>query len=285
MIIRESMDSYLAREAMSASMAWEIANECPRYAYLRSPFCPEEERVERTGSNRMDFGTIVHLATLEENLLAERALIVSDDSWRSKNAKYMRGLALAEGKIAILSEDFKRMQRVRRALEADEEAGLLLFGKGESEVTYTWEWAGIPCKARIDRLAENEGGKILVHLKTSESANPRAFENVGARLGYAMTCAWYLDGWRMQSNEAVFDTYRIVVVASQPPHLATVCYYDFEDIENGRTRYKQALGEFRRARESGVWRGYNDSGLPAMLREPAWYRRNMADLEGETRDE
>jgi hypothetical protein len=285
MIVRESMDSYLAREAVSRSMAWNISSECPRYAYLCSPFSSEDERVPRKQSERMEFGEIAHLAILESHLLHERVLIVSEKDWRTNRAKEMRDVAISEGKIAILLKDFERIGRLRKALEADEEAGPLLFGKGESELTYTWVWGGVPCKARIDRLAEDDAGKILVHLKTSESANPRAFEHVGARLGYAMTCAWYLDGWRMQSTDAVFDTYRVVVVASQPPHLATVCYYDVEDIENGRTRYKQALGEFRRARESGVWRGYGTALGPQLLREPAWYRKQMADLEGGSRDE
>jgi hypothetical protein len=198
----------------------------------------------------------------------------------------MHDVAVAEGKTALLLRDFQRMQRVRKALEEDEDAAPLLFGKGESEVTYTWEWEGVPCKARIDRLADDGLNKTLVHLKTSRSANPRAFEQVGASLGYALACAWYLDGWHEQGPEAVFDSYCVVVVSSKEPILVTVGAYDHDDMEDARTDIKHALAEFRRAKGKGVWRKYGDSSAssrgPGVLifHQPAWYRRRVADLEG-----
>ena len=277
---RETMEAYLAREAVSASFCHDLTSECPRYAYLRSPFCPEEERVAHSATDAMDFGTIAHCALLEEHLLEERILLVSEANWRTKSAQAVREQAAGEGKIAMLTRDYQRVRELRWSLESDPVAGPLVFSKGESELSYTWEWDGVPCKARIDRLTECEEGKCLVHLKTSRSANPLAFANVGAGLGYALAMAWYLDGWYEQSPEAAFDSYRMVVIGSNPPHLTTVCYYDPIDLEIGRRRYKKALVEFRRARESGVWRGYAVGNGPVMLREPAWYRRAVSDEEG-----
>jgi uncharacterized small protein (DUF1192 family) len=286
-IVRESMDDYLAREAVSSSMIWDVADECPAFAYRRSPFCPEERRIVRKATDRMDFGEIAHLAVLEPELLLDRVLVVSESDWRTKAAREMRDLAITEGRIALLLKDFERVQAVRREIEQDEDAAPLLFGKGESELTYLWEWDDLPCKARIDRLAIVEGERILIHLKTSMSAKPLAFANVGARLGYAMTCAWYLDGWHEQTeefNDVVFDTYRVVVVASETPHLASVVRYDREDIYDGRSTYLEALAEIRHALDTGVWRKYGKEPGVQTISNPPWYRRHRADVEGINRE-
>lgn len=258
---------YQARQALSASMAWELVNECPALAYHNSPFNPERKP---DNAKHFDFGIAIHLAVLEPEKLADRIFVIDAKDFRTKAAQEQRDMAYVGKQIPLLWEDFEIVKRMRKHLEASPAADLL-FGEGQNEVSYTWEWAGVPCKARADRLVGNK----IIDLKSASSASPAAFQRAMTRDGHHVRAAWYLDGyaelWRYSLADAGTiipdempvrvngSEYLFVVVGKDKPHLVQTYQIGEHSLVRGRTLYRKALSECRQCLTTGIWRGYGPS--------------------------
>jgi hypothetical protein len=290
MIHRETEAEYHARLAVSATFCLDLLTECPAQAWYNSVFNPERPSEEPNGD--LDFGKLVHLATLENHLLAERVMIVDAGDFRKKEARDLRDEAYVQNKIPLLFSSARKrnstrcgyedLQTIRQTLEQSA-AAELLFGPGESEVSFTWDFARIACKARADRVVPGK----LVDLKTAVSASPGAFSKAIADYGHHLRAAWYLDGWaearddtRLHDIEVMRD-YLFVVVGKSEPHLVQTYRLDDHALEAGRRLYRKALSEIRRARETGVWSGYGGEGKESIITMPLPTRVDyqLADME------
>ena len=58
-------------------------------------------------------------------------------------------------------------QAIANAVLANPDAAALLDLPGESELTVTWDENGVPCKGRLDRLAQSGNGPLVIDLKTT----------------------------------------------------------------------------------------------------------------------
>lgn len=269
-LISETMQEYHARKALSAGMAWQIVNDCPAQAWWESCFNPDFVRDE---ARHFDFGTAAHLAILEPHELARRIVEIDAENYRSKAAQEARDRAYLEGRVPLLVGDNAMLSGLRMAIEQSA-AAHLFFGEGYSESSYTWEWDGVPCKARVDRLAQGH----LIDLKTANSASPQAFQRAMIRDGHHLRAAWYIDGWRKTGNND--RPYLFVVVAKTPPHLVSVLQLDEQSIEWGRRLYRKALTTFRQCQETNVWPGYTQEE-PSVVTLPAWLEFQYGALEDE----
>jgi len=305
MIHRESAEEYHARQAVSASFCWELLQECPAQAWFNSCFNPQRPPEATNGD--LDFGKIVHIAALEERELGERVAIIDHGSFRTKVARELRDEVRASGKVPILfasarerkstAYGYEDVRAARKALE-ESAAAEMLFGPGESEVSYTWDFhyyqtteparyeaRTASCKARADRIVP---GKI-VDLKTAASASPDAFGRAMARDGHHLRAAWYLDGWLRgrhpdyQKFEGSKIEYLFVVVGKPEPHLVQTYRLDDRALEWGRRLYRKALSEIRRSRETGVWSGYDGQDRNSIITAslPAFAERQLAEMEME----
>ena len=271
----ESMAEYQARKAVSAGFLWRMVNDCPAQAYWESCFNPASVREE---ARHFDDGIALHCAVLEPHLLARQIVEIDADNYRTKAAQEARDRAYLDGRTPMLASDWAKVQEMRLAIERSD-AAELFFGDGQSEVSYTWEWDGVPCKARADRIA----GGHLIDLKTAVSASPRAFQRAMIRDGHHLRAAWYIDGWQEQGRDDGGGLppprdYLFVVVAKLAPHLVSIFPLSERAIEKGRLLYRKGLATFRQCQETGVWPGYGEA---APIELPTWYEYQLADMEAE----
>jgi hypothetical protein len=276
-LIFETSEEYHARQALSAGMAWTMVTECPLLAWYQSAFNPGRE--EKNGKH-FDIGTAAHLGTLEEHKLAERIVVLDCENYRTKAAQETRDGAYEAGKIPLLAKDWELVREIGHMI--DLQCDLFRHG-GPVEATYVWEWEGVPCKARADKIA----GNLIVDLKTAASASPQAFQRAMIRDGHHLRAAWYVDGYRQAMSNASVSVesraaYRYVVVGKDEPHIVTQFELDARSLEWGRRLYRRALSEFRRAQETGVWSGYGREGENKITMSlPAFAEHQLADLEAE----
>jgi hypothetical protein len=296
MLIREPATDYHARPAVSASLLWDIASpeSCLKQAWYNSQWLNPDGVREK--SEDMDNGTILHLACLEPHLLNERITIVDADSWRTKEARQRREDAYANGLVPVLADrsmgtSYRTLMEMRKVLEESAAAPLLFGSEGESEVTFTWDaWVPysenprqdedmrIPCKARADRILKD---RYIVDLKSAPSASPTSFQRDVVSWGHHLRAAFYLDGWAMQeeSAEKTWD-YLFVVCSKRPPHLVSVYRLDERTQIWGQRLYRKALGDFKRAWQSGHWPDFATE--PVMtVGLPTYAEYRLADLEAE----
>ena len=269
--IRESMEAYQARKAMSAGMAWRMVTECPLLAWHHSPFNPGYEPEQK---REFDIGTAAHLAILEVPEFDKRVEEIEADDWRTKQAKVLRDEAYECGKVPLLTKDIWLVNEMSDAIERQCD----LFRDGMSEVTYVWEWDGVPCKARVDYIANRRPqGMLLIDLKTASSSSPAAFQRAMLRDGHHLRAAWYLDGYAHSVATDDKVSYRYVVVGKDEPHIVSEFAIGPRSLEWGRRLYRRAMGLFRQCQATGGWPGYR--GGPLELPPHAEYA--LADMEAE----
>jgi len=269
-IIAESMEAYQSRKALSAGMAWKIVNECPLLAWHESPFNPD---YQTRHALEFDIGEAAHLAILEPEELRRRCEVVPADNYHTKAAKELRDLLYEQGKVPLLRKHCELVYKIGQAIESQCD----LFRDGTAEATYTWQWEGVPCKARVDYIANRRPqGMLLVDLKTAASASPAAFQRAMVRDGHHLRAAWYLDGY-MAGVSTEPARYRYVVVSKDEPHIVSEFEVDERATEWGRRLYRRALATFRQCMKSGIWPGYVEKVAAVGL--PSWSEYQLADME------
>lgn len=268
-------DAYHCTEALGASGAWVLANDCPAMFHAYSPFNPD--RLPNDSNHAMSIGTALHLAALEPDRLDSRCVVVDAEDWRTKAARDAREAAVSAGHVPLLHKDRALVDRLAAALRANRDAASLLEG-ADTEVSYFWDADGVPCKARADIVAY--GGAALADLKASANASPGFFQRRAFDAGHFLRAPWYSDGWQIANGGACPD-YWFIIVAREPPHLVTVARLDTQALEWGRQMIRRALTLFKECRDRGVWPPYCTE--PATLSLPAFaeyrLREEMIDAE------
>lgn len=245
-----STDAYHDLPALSASGAWTIVQDCVMKFWHDSPFNPDY-KPER--SRAFDIGTAAHLALLEPNHFAARAVIIDAPDYRTKAAQQQRDEAYNLGKTPLLVHQVEDVMAIRKSVLAHPiAAAAFTDGKPEQSVLWTDPATGLPCKARPDWI--RNGRAYIVDLKTASSANPYTFPGNAYRLGYPLRAAWYIDGYERVTGERL--NYWFVAVEKKPPYLVSVFHYDDQALEWGRLIARQALAIFARAIERDECPGY-----------------------------
>ena len=271
--IRESMEAYQARKAMSAGMAWRMVTECPLLAWHHSPFNPG---YEPQTARHFDVGTAAHLAILEPDEVDRRVVQLDCDNYRTAAARLIRDEVYEIGKTPLLAPDADLVIRMCGVIKSQCD----LFQDGAAEVTYVWEWDGVPCKARVDYIANRRPrGMLLIDLKTASSSSPVAFRRAMLRDGHHLRAAWYLDGYAHSVATDDKVSYRYVVVSKDEPHIVSEFEVGPRSLEWGRRLYRKAIEMFPKYMKSGVWPGYVETATPVEL--PAHAEYALADMEAE----
>lgn len=262
---------YHAIKALSAGMAITLDRECPLRAWLDSPFNPAQVRENK---RTFDIGTAAHLAVLEPADLTQRVVVHDFDDYRTKEARDIRDSAWAAGRTPLKPAEWKLVEGVAHALNSRTAKGKLFTG-GHAEVSLTWEWDGVPCKARPDYLPGS--GAYLVDLKTANSANPRAVARKAFDEAWHVRAAWYLAGAEAATGKRP-EHYWFVVVEKEPPHIAEVYELDDRSLIWGERIIGRALRLFAECTASGRWPSYC-GGKPTVIGLPGWAEFQLADRE------
>lgn len=137
---------------------------------------------------------------------------------------------------------------------------------GEAELSYFWQDkdTGLVCRCRPDFL---RGGNIIVDIKTTADAEPKAFSKQIANLNYHLSAAFYLDGVTAVTGEK-YDKFIIIAVEKEPPYGVSVHLLDEGTIDAGRFLYKKALKKLKECKDKDEWQGYPDEILSTAI--PAW---------------
>ena len=212
----------------------------------------------RKATTALRDGLVAHLAVLEPKAFA--ALPVYDGIRRGKEWEAFKA-AHAGSDIITKSE---QEEAVAIASAIGRQCGEFFVG-GQSEVTVLWEYAGIPCKSRLDYWIH---GRWLVDLKTAQDASPRGFGAAAARSRAVGQLAMYFDALVAAGEEPGAPV--LVAVEKEPPYLAQAYTIDEGQLDLGRAIYRKALATWDECRRSGSWPGYSMDGSAIPLALPAW---------------
>lgn len=221
-----------------------------------------------------DLGNLFHWATLEPDMVEQRAIQIPGDYLGSTEA-WLTGKAVKEeieewklehpGKLICKPKMWKTAHWMAKNVRKHPAAAVLLDA-GEAEVTIFSTMNGIPTKVRPDYLPT--GRRIAVDLKSDANPAPIAFKKKIYDMGYFRGGAYYLDNITQVFNELYLD-YMWIVADKTPPHPVVVFHANAQDLTLGRKSYQELLERYEYCLEHDVWPGYNDEGV-VEVQMPQW---------------
>lgn len=246
---------YRAAPGLNWSQLKHIARSPRDYAFqLDAPNTP---------TAAMRLGSAVHAAILEPERYAAEWTVYSG----RRAGKAWLDFANANADKHILSDkeadDVTVMAEHCRA--HPDCARRLSSGWAERSVFWQEDVVGfdepVAMKARLDWVYEDDGGFVLVDLKTSRDVAPRPFGTTAGKLMYHGQIAHYLNALQSVVGDAPVRA-EIMVVESGRPWNAGVYMIDDTAIECGLLRRRQMLERLAECTRRDEW--------PGLLPEPQW---------------
>lgn len=246
-----------------------LSSSGARTLVTRSParFAHEREH-GRPDTAAFDLGHAAHARVLG---VGDPLMEVPADDWRSKSAREDADAIRAAGGIPLLSKQLRQVEAMVAAVRAHPVAGPLFARAGRAEQTLVARdpESGVMCRARPDWLPHVADGarRLVVDLKTTTSADPRAFAKSMADFGYHQQDPFYCDvlHWLGLTGD-IEPGFVLVAVEKDPPHLVSVGRPTARAREWGRVLNRKARDLFRHGLETGEWPGYeprvHDLDLP-----------------------
>lgn len=266
-----SMGDYQDADALSFTGAVKLLPpSCPaKYRYWRDN--PEEP------TDVFDIGTAAHALVFRG---AHRIDVIDAKNWQTKAAQTAKKDARATGRIALLTDQWQRVQDMAEALWRHPIASALLRG-GAFEQSIFWKdtHAGIQRKARLDFLPHRTPADMYgVDYKSCANAHPDSCSKALWTYRYCQQAAWYLDAMdAMDLTSAYHTPFHFIFQEKTPPYVVTVAQPDTDAIRWGRELNRTAMGIYRECVATQRWGGYDDEVVPISL--PTWAEYQLADMD------
>jgi exodeoxyribonuclease VIII len=264
-VIKELPDPDYRKLRRLSKSECDLLNDCPaKYRYIKDH--PED----REETDALTFGRAIHSAILTPDEFAKdftllpkfvgRGAVNAKRAWAEENAS----------KTPLKPDSYEKIERMREALFNSVIARKLFWDwQGDSELTALWASQLDPsvppvlCKGRMDRVVTSpDGNKIIVDLKTTESADPHDFpRKCFYQYRYHVQAASYIDGLRDASGDNV-DSFIFVAIEKEPPYLIACYVSDDAFLQVGRAHYLKNVKTYAECCLSGNWPGYPTELIP-----------------------
>jgi hypothetical protein len=207
----------------------------------------------------MRTGNVIHAALLERERYAREMVLKPDFNRRSNAGKAEEAawLEANEGKIIVSESDAELIDAILSSVERKPHV-IAMLDAAEKEVTGLGydESTRLLCRIRPDAMLIDDG--MILDLKTSTDASPRAFERSIYQYGYHIQAAFYL---RVASQIVGrrLEMFRWIVVEKTPPYEVAVYDADSAWLSMGDQEIDRAVRRIDKAMRSGVWDGYQQA--------------------------
>lgn len=227
-------------------------------AYIENP--PEQ-------TPAMLLGSALHCWVLEPKEFCKRYAVVPELDRRTKAGReaWTQFQDQASGKELLTPEQLEAVRNMGAAVHGCHARNLVeLCEVHEQAITWTDPVTGLACKGRLDAYSPHTG--VVVDIKTTSDASPRAFQRTIATYLYHGQAAFYLDG--LNANGIRAEHFIFVAVEKEPPYGVASYACSPEMIAAGRMLTRQYLDTHKECLDSGRWPGYLDQVQPIEL--PRW---------------
>lgn len=267
--LRDTPEDYYARWALSNSGMDALA-KCP--ARLKA-------LLDRGGQGDADTpallcGRLFHCMALEPEELGSRYRR-REHAGTTKEGRAEIAAAKRDGVTLIPGQTWDACEGMAAAVMAHPALGTARKQRTEVSVYWTERDGVVPCKARIDMLADIPGfGPVAIDLKTTCDASPRELERGILKYGYHRQAAWYLRGLRTVGIDV--RAFVFVAVEKAAPHVVTAYTVAEDALERARRDIEGHIDVFAACATRGQWPGYTSSPI-VELDLPAWAYKEEDD--------
>lgn len=235
---------------------------------LRSPAHYQAYLNNRREDNGINIGTALHCAVLEPHVFINDYVVYTGgrragkvwEEFKEQNAgkQIMSEVesAQVEGMVASVKDfaDFPLWDAIR---------------KGQSEKSIFWidPETGIKCRMRADSL----NPFTTFDLKTTDDARPEKFLRQLMSMNYDLQAAMYTEGVRHFYGKT--NPFCFVTVEMSAPHGVFLMPAGETVIRSGMQKFRRALRELKKAKDTDNWRGYEQA--VSVIELPDWMMRGV----------
>ena len=215
----------------------------------------------------MLLGSALHTAVLQPELFDEEYMELPKIDRRTKEGKELYKQYSDSGKTLLDSVTVATVQKMKESLMQHPIISTIL-STGQPELSCFGclpEFPHTLVKCRPDWYNEELG--VLLDLKTSCDASPKAFAKASADYFYHLQHALYLDLFSYISGKRI-QAFLFAVVEKEPPYAVALYQLDDDAVEKGRDLYRKAILAYNDSLERNYWVGY--SPRIEVLQLPAW---------------
>lgn len=236
---------------LSSTHAKTLVKSAATYHYMR------ENNISQEPKATFDVGTAAHTAILGVGATAieypdEHLTPSGNVSTAAKTVAWAKEQRDA-GLTPVSAGQARDVRGMREAVLAHPLARHLLERAGHSEVSIFDEYLGVKRRGRFDYLPDE--GDVAVDLKTTVDASPNAFKYASAKFGYHIQRGHYIHIMHQLGRDLDM---RFIAVEKHAPYLVAVHCLDDEFADMGETEALEAVDQYKRCMESGVWPGYEE---------------------------
>ncbi len=173
------------------------------------------------------------------------------------------------GKTVVDEAESDDIERMADAVSGHDAAATLLEIARLRECVFTADLHGVAAKCRVDAMSDTG---LLLDLKTTVSASPRAFAKSIGEFGYHLQLQFYrevLAAHGIEIRHAV-----IVAVEKARPNLVAVYQLDMAALDAMSGVVERCVKRWAECVEPGVWPGYSSSVV--QIEVPDWAIRPEA---------
>lgn len=232
--------------------------------FLRSPYSYwakhlNPERPKRDATAAMTLGSAFHTLALEPTLFNEQyvmkpAPMLLKDVGREAYDIYKNAVEYIEkcGKEVISADEYNTLESMLIKLHSNKEA-MELIHDSRIENSFFWQdmESGLLLKSRPDILHEN----VIVDLKTTSDASPRAFQNEMVKYGYHIQFAMIRDAVEAIEGRRINHFINIVIETKYPYNMGIYMIDEFT-VDEGQAKYKHACLDLKEAIADDKWDDY-----------------------------
>lgn len=285
-VVHDAMDRYLLAPGESSSLLKKAIQSPRHYYYEKTAPLPKKE------SPHFTFGTFCHSAFLEPDLF-EKVKVMPDASLSTLKGCRSRLLYLCDALGVCADVDLNdwpidrvRAQIKERMMQAEEagftfvsetdakiidfiRSGFNSYGGGilpklmrytqtETSMYGTDEETGLKVKIRPDGmlLAENFGIDAILSVKTTSAVSLRQFYSDCAKFKYDLAEGMYLEVASAITGRP-FTATLMLMIQSVSPYGVAFLFWDPNDLEVGKKKYREAMETVKRCRDANRWPGFD----------------------------
>lgn len=234
----------------SASLLHTLYSRSPLHARMAHPKL-NPAREHRKDTPEQAFGRAAHALLFQSAELQE----IDAADWKTKAAREQRDAVEAEGKIAVLADDFVLLKNMVHTLRTGLKGHELgeVFDEGQAETTIVWKDDGCLLRGRLDWWRP-KWNLIVDYKTTSRAADPDTWSRNLFSLGSHFQGVLYPDG--VQQLTGIRPRFCYVVQETEPPYAFTVLDLDEAAREFTTSQVSQAFHAWRECLASNKWHGY-----------------------------
>jgi hypothetical protein len=228
--------------------------DCPAKAWWNHPklntACPKQEN-----ERKFNLGSAVHDYVLEGGKKIQ--VIFGYDDWKKKDARELADLSFGSGMIPLLEKQFLQVQAIgeaaKKTIYGCPELGITdLIADGDAELSYFWDENGTRFRTRLDWISKDK--KLILDLKTSNSADPDEFSRKIENFGYCVQDSLYRRG--VHAVDGTFPELIFIIVETEAPYLCSIVSLSAEFQELGNQKVEAAIKLWNHCLKTGQWPGY-----------------------------